>query len=426
MKLSFVFLFVFFCTNIFAQKYSVTERRGNYFTSFHVEELNNESISIHSNNAITALTLLTNNTDDFQHLFIISQKDTFAVTINHEVNELPQPHEKVISQLIEFKEAVSDFKILANQFSDVMDIHCYHAGNPLPDYRHSADSSVFIDCSKPSMIYPSEWRNGLPAPKVSPTYTVTEHIVIHHTAGSNTQTDHLLSIRNIYLAHTQTNGWDDIGYNYLIARDGTLYQARDAQNLMADDFVKGAHFCGKNTNTMGVSLMGDYSIDLPTPQALLTLNKLLLWKLFKDKLNPYDSFEHPKSAVDAIMLPAVCGHRDGCATECPGLSFYLMLPKIKAEIDSLLKLCESNSYQLLVITDEIKVYPNPFSNNFNIICNEKTPFLLEVYDFTGKKILLQNCETPNHEVNLSSYPDGIYHLIISKNGMYATTMLLKQ
>src|SRR5690606_5894496 len=112
-------------------------------------------------------------------------------------------------------------------------------------------------CSEPQMIDPSHWRAGLPQPKGSPVFTSVNHIIIHHSAGSNLVTDFTNEVRNIYLYHTNVNGWDDIGYNFLIAPNGTIYQGRDGRGIVEKDYVMGAHMCGRNSGTMGICLLGD-------------------------------------------------------------------------------------------------------------------------------------------------------------------------
>tara|TARA_R110000737_G_scaffold72378_1_gene100876 strand:+ start:3107 stop:3613 length:507 start_codon:yes stop_codon:yes gene_type:complete len=51
--------------------------------------------------------------------------------------------------------------------------------------------------------------------------------------------------------HVEDRGWSDIGYHMIIDRDGTRARGR------AEDRV-GAHVRGRNTNSLGVSLVGGY------------------------------------------------------------------------------------------------------------------------------------------------------------------------
>ena len=80
---------------------------------------------------------------------------------------------------------------------------------------------------------------------------------MHHTAGSNTSSDWAATVRSIWNYHVNTNGWSDIGYNFLLDKEGNVYEGR------ADDTM-GAHFSGRNSGTSGISLMGHYNNITPT------------------------------------------------------------------------------------------------------------------------------------------------------------------
>ena len=51
--------------------------------------------------------------------------------------------------------------------------------------------------------------------------------------------------------HTRDRGWSDIGYHYLIDRDGSVAPGRPVSRI-------GAHVAGRNTGTIGVSLLGGH------------------------------------------------------------------------------------------------------------------------------------------------------------------------
>lgn len=82
--------------------------------------------------------------------------------------------------------------------------------------------------------------------------------LIVHAAATPPSMD--IGAREIRRWHTdpkpQGNGWSDIGYHYVIRRDGTLELGRD---LDGDGDVldeQGAHVLGHNENTVGVCLAG--------------------------------------------------------------------------------------------------------------------------------------------------------------------------
>lgn len=51
--------------------------------------------------------------------------------------------------------------------------------------------------------------------------------------------------------HTQERGWKDIGYHFLIDRDGTVARGRPLEQT-------GAHTKGHNTGTIGIALVGGH------------------------------------------------------------------------------------------------------------------------------------------------------------------------
>jgi hypothetical protein len=259
------------------------ESRGNYYRHYEIIPFEIRLFEPHFNFTFSGMALTIPKNDFFGGSYIVSDSDTFFLKENEESDLF----DKRVSNLISFPDTIHQFLIYIDPKISNINFHLYNAGKPIILNFNTFRNWDSSGCSKPIMIDQSVWRAGLPSPTVKPTYTKTDHTVIHHTAGSNTSTDYLTEIRNIYLYHTQTNGWDDIGYNYVIARDGTIYEGRDGQDSIDNDFVKGAHFCAKNANTMGVSLMGDYSVDLPTPYAINSLVRLLTWKLYKDTLDPH-------------------------------------------------------------------------------------------------------------------------------------------
>ncbi len=90
--------------------------------------------------------------------------------------------------------------------------------------------------------------------------------VVHHTAGANgyTAAQSPSIVRAIELYHVKGNGWNDIGYNFLVDRFGTVFEGRYGG---IDRNVVGAHAEGFNTGSVGVSVLGEYSSLPASPQA---------------------------------------------------------------------------------------------------------------------------------------------------------------
>ena len=77
-------------------------------------------------------------------------------------------------------------------------------------------------------------------------------IIIHCTATSpDWRSDQRTStkVREVKRWHVEDRKWSDIGYHYLIDRDGTVAKGRPVERA-------GAHVKGHNANSIGVSLFG--------------------------------------------------------------------------------------------------------------------------------------------------------------------------
>jgi hypothetical protein len=183
-------------------------------------------------------------------------------------------------------------------------------------------------------ITQNEWRAGLAAPTYSRSFTQVKHVVVHHAAGSNTNMNFTQVVRDIYIYHTQSNKWSDIGYNYLIAQNGDIYKGRDP-DAGEQDNVLGAHFCGQNAGTMGICLLGNYETAIPTAETWQSLETLVAFKLDKEQLDPLQNYPHSFGNIGSIV-----GHRDGCSTSCPGENTYSQLATLKQTIAQRLNDCD--------------------------------------------------------------------------------------
>jgi hypothetical protein len=159
---------------------------------------------------------------------------------------------------------------------------------------------------------------------------------VHHTTGSVSNS--YAWVRAICRYHTVANGWDDIGYNFLVAADGTIFEGRAGG---IDRAIRGGHTAGFNSYSTGVAILGDYSGSAPSAAALASLRRLLAWKLDVHHVDPTSTVALPSlgnakfAEGMAVSLPAVSGHRDAQATTCPGNACYQLLPSIRTGVDAL-------------------------------------------------------------------------------------------
>lgn len=278
------------------------------------------------------------------------------------------PDGQLTSALCVFRHPVTSLVLQAGLLAGEVTLLTLYAP-PLPagyvERQMKAGARQQTDCAKPDVVPASIWRMGLNPPKEKPMQTKVQFVIVHHSAGSNATTNFAEEARNIYLLHTQINGWNDTGYNFLIGRDGVVYEGRDGQGLMDGDNVMGAHFCGQNSATMGICLMGNLSTVQPSDVSLTSLSQLIGWKLKKESLQPIGMGFHTGSAR---QLDFISGHRNGCATECPGNNLYAALPTIRLAVS---KTCSFTAVVAVPLATENAetdwiVYPNPSRGVFSV------------------------------------------------------------
>ncbi|WP_420317419.1 N-acetylmuramoyl-L-alanine amidase [Ekhidna sp.] len=228
-------------------------------------------------------------------------------------------------------------------------VHLITSGNApeISQDQYRSDQQSICEES-PESVSQSVWRNGLPDPNYTRSFHEVFHNVVHHSAGSNSNTDYTQVVRDIYLYHTQVNGWSDIGYNYLIAQDGTLYAGRDPGSGSQDQ-VRGAHFCGSNSGTLGVCLLGNYETVTPSSVSIVTLEELLTYQLYNQGREPFQTYNHSLGNLETIV-----GHRDGCSTLCPGENVYSLLNNISSAVQENLEDC-TTEIPFAILTDTLLI-----------------------------------------------------------------------
>ena len=153
--------------------------------------------------------------------------------------------------------------------------------------------------------------------------------IVHHTAGSSPATpeESAAVVRGIQAYHVEGNGWNDIGYNFLIDPFGQVFEGRVGG---VNRNVIGAHALGFNTGSTGVALLGNFEGAPPTPEARAALVGLLAWRLDVGHVDPLAVVDFVSGGT-THTLRGVSGHRDVNSTACPGGVFYPDLDAIATE-----------------------------------------------------------------------------------------------
>ncbi len=157
--------------------------------------------------------------------------------------------------------------------------------------------------------------------------------IVHHTAGPNgySPSQAAAIMRGIEIYHVKSNGWNDIGYNFLVDRYGTVYEGRYGG---IERNVVGAHARGFNTGSVGVALIGTFESAQPPAAAETALEKLLAWRLDLAHVDPLATLTVVSGGSERfpagipVFLRSVSGHRDTGSTSCPGDQLYARLGAI--------------------------------------------------------------------------------------------------
>ncbi|MFD8225460.1 N-acetylmuramoyl-L-alanine amidase [Streptomyces massasporeus] len=189
---------------------------------------------------------------------------------------------------------------------------------------------------RPAMTSRSAWGADESLVKDPPTYTGdTKAVFVHHTAGTNDYTcsQSASIVRGVFLYHVQSNGWNDIGYHFLVDKCGTVFEGRAGG---VDKPVLGAHTYGFNTATSSVSVLGDYSTAATNAAVRASVAKVAAWKLGLYGIDPTGTTVLTSGADNGkyklgqkVTFHRISGHRDGYPTECPGQHLYDDLPEIR-------------------------------------------------------------------------------------------------
>ena len=159
--------------------------------------------------------------------------------------------------------------------------------------------------------------------------------VVHHTAGKNdySRSEAPAIVKGIQLFHVKGNGWNDIGYNFLVDRFGTIYEGRFGG---VDRNVIGAHAMGFNTGSVGIALLGTYESATPSAAAQEAVARIIAWRLDLAHVDPTAFVNFVSGGSDRyssgipVLLNGVSGHRDTGFTACPGDVLYGRLGTIAA------------------------------------------------------------------------------------------------
>lgn len=177
--------------------------------------------------------------------------------------------------------------------------------------------------AQPQVYSRAQWGADESLVQNPPVVGQVKGAVVHHTAGNNgyAAADVPAILRGIYSYHVLSRGWPDIGYNFLVDRFGRIWEGRAGG---IDRAIVGAHAAGVNSQTFGISVMGNYDVTGASAESMNAVAQLLAWKLALHGVRPNATF-----VLNGVVRPTVLGHRDVGQTACPGRYIYPRLAELR-------------------------------------------------------------------------------------------------
>ncbi|CAG9834762.1 unnamed protein product [Diabrotica balteata] len=163
------------------------------------------------------------------------------------------------------------------------------------------------NCECPKIYTRNEW-NAREAISVRPLKEdPPPYVVVHHSATRSCFSVENCTklVRSIQNYHMDNNEWEDIGYNFLIGGDGTIFEGRGYG-------LHGAHSIPYNRRSLGVCLLGNFKNTNPPNVQLKALEDFLSCAAADNKIT-----------ADYHLI----GHRQADNTECPGGRLYAIIEK---------------------------------------------------------------------------------------------------
>ena len=159
---------------------------------------------------------------------------------------------------------------------------------------------------------------------------------MHHTVTANDYApeDSAGIVLGIARFHRNSNGWNDIGYNFLVDKYGQIFEGRAGG---IDQPIVGAQAQGFNSVSTGVACLGTFTSVAQTPAGMDALARLIGWKLSVHAVPTNGTITVTSAGGETNRYPAgtpvtferISGHRNGNNTSCPGDTLYTQLAQLR-------------------------------------------------------------------------------------------------
>lgn len=121
---------------------------------------------------------------------------------------------------------------------------------PLPDTKR-----LSYPTACPRIVSKDEWGGRPPKGPTEKMNVPVPFTVVHHGGSKDyctTEERCAAIVRSYQTSHMDSNGWNDIGYNFVVGEDGNVFEGRGWEAV-------GAHAPTYNTKSIGICIIGDFT-----------------------------------------------------------------------------------------------------------------------------------------------------------------------
>ncbi|MEM1445833.1 MAG: peptidoglycan recognition family protein [Planctomycetota bacterium] len=152
------------------------------------------------------------------------------------------------------------------------------------------------------------WTRASVGSNINPLNGVNR-ITVHHAGGqafwATDARSTYKTLESIRGGH-RSNGWADIGYHFIVDRDGRVLEGRNLR-------YQGAHVSENNEHNVGVMVLGNFNEQSPSRRQLTALNATL----------------NALAAAYQVPVHRVYTHRELGKTACPGRNLQAHMDRIR-------------------------------------------------------------------------------------------------
>ena len=220
---------------------------------------------------------------------------------------------------------------------------------------------------QPAIVSRDGWNADRCRPRDAPTYTDVDMAFVHHTVNLNnySRSEAKAVVLGICRFHRNDRGWDDIGYNFLVDKYGTIYEGRAGG---VDQPVMGAQAQGFNSSSTGIANIGTFENVPQSDAAIDAMARLIRWKLplhgvpttGRVTVTSQGGASSRYASGRRVRFNRISGHRDGNHTSCPGAALYSQLPELRRRVGDVEPTgVATSATRVAVRRTKVVTYPRP-------------------------------------------------------------------